>query len=64
MSAADSGVMPAHGASSSQLSRRPTTPSPIGLPHRAEHLAREPEPVRAVVVVATVGEPRQELADE
>ena len=64
-SAADSGVMPAHGASSSQDNRSARTRSePIARAHPGDHLAREAQPVRAVGVGALVREPGVELPEQ
>ena len=62
MSGALSGVIPAHGASSSQHSRSPTTGSVRT--HRGDHLLSEQHSLLSPRIVAMVGQPRQELAHQ
>ena len=65
MPGAISGVMPAHGASSSHDSRSPTTRSvPIADAHGGDHLAGEQQSILTPLVVALVGEPAEELAHQ
>ena len=65
MAGACSGVMPAHGASSSHDSRSPTTASAPTPPRTAAITSRaKRSAVGAPLVVALVREPGQELADQ
>ena len=60
-----SGVMPAHGASSSHDRRSPTTAgSPAAAARRGDHPAGEQQAVGAPLVAALVGQPGEELADQ
>ncbi len=57
-----SGVIPAHGASSSHDRRSPSVPV-LGA-NGFDHLAGEQQPIGAPLVAAVVGEAAEELADQ
>ncbi len=64
MAGACSGVMPAHGASSSHDRRSPTIRSGALGADRRDHPSREQVAIETPLVVALVGEPAEELAHE